>query len=102
MKFRRRPVSRDSGLRADAGTPGNYDHYMKIEAYIVGIMIRPITKIMLTHFMPLASFDEHQGNIERVEWHGMAEAATGNVLWKKVSLKISYISQENTCIRISF
>ena len=61
-----------SGLRADAGTPGNYYHYMKIEAYIVGIMIRPITKIMLTHFVPLASFwwTSREYRKSRVAWNG--------------------------------
>ena len=31
-----------------------------------------------------------------------SEAATGGVLWKKTFLKISQISQENTCVGISF
>ena len=30
------------------------------------------------------------------------EAATGDVLWKKVFLGISQNSQENTCVRASF
>ena len=29
------------------------------------------------------------------------EAATGGVLWKEVFLKISQISQENTCVGVS-
>ena len=33
---------------------------------------------------------------------GNAEAATGGVLYKKVFLKISINSQENTCARVSF
>ena len=32
----------------------------------------------------------------------LREAATGGVLWKKVFLKISQNSQENTCARFSF
>ena len=32
----------------------------------------------------------------------VSEAATGRVLWKKVSLEISHNSQENTCARVSF
>ena len=31
-----------------------------------------------------------------------AEAATRNVLWKKVFLEISQNAQENTCARVSF
>ena len=32
----------------------------------------------------------------------MAEAGIGGVLWKKMFLKISQNSQENTCVRVSF
>ena len=31
-----------------------------------------------------------------------SEATTGGVLWKKVFLKISQNSQENTCVEVSF
>ena len=31
-----------------------------------------------------------------------AETGTGDVLWKKVFLKIPQNSQENTCARVSF
>ena len=32
----------------------------------------------------------------------ITKAATGGVLWKKVFLKILQISQENTCVGMSF
>ena len=32
----------------------------------------------------------------------ITEAATADVLWKRVFFKISHSSQENTCVRVSF
>ena len=48
--------------------------------------------------------DRHILTIENQNWNseGNTEAATRDVLWKKVLLEISQDSQENTCVKASF
>ena len=40
--------------------------------------------------------------IKHTKWYKMSEAPARGVLWKKVFLKLSKNSQENTCARVSF
>ena len=43
-----------------------------------------------------------KNNVEMFQGLNFKEAATGEVLWQKVFLKISQNLQENTCVRFSF
>ena len=50
----------------------------------------------------IKSTDEIDVSNKHILWRLSTGAATGGVLWKKVFLKISRNSQEDTCARVSF
>ena len=78
----------------------NYDFTCTSETYLDSSMAQSSEEIQIDGYSLIRS--DHPSDSKKGSVSLYSEAATGGVLYKKVSLKISQISLENTCLGVSF